>query len=164
MNIGDTDTLIYLNLPENEITNIISRLNRAEKSLHRDEKYSEAMAFWEIAGVFLTLSQCNSDPKNKNEIPLLYIPEFIQEIKQYIDDNFLDIKSVDDLAKNFFYTREHITRSFKKYYNTAIYEYILQRKILNRAAELSGFNNMSSFIKIFKKHIGKTPSEYKNQQ
>ena len=100
-------------------------------------------------------------------------PHFIRDIKEYIDENYLLIDSAEALSRQFYYSREYISRSFSKYYNTPIYEYILERKMQHSAlllkqgtsveasAHNSGFGNMSSFIKLFRKYYGCTPSEYR---
>lgn len=51
------------------------------------------------------------------------------EIKSYIDENYATIGSVADLASQFFYSREHISRIFKYYFNTSITEYLMRKRI-----------------------------------
>ena len=133
--------------------------------------YSLSEAYLNLCRLFLSLSRYRSPSELCSNKPT---PNFIVEIKGYIDENYLKISSVDALAKSFFYSREHISRSFKQYYNTSINEYMLEKKLLycknllkqgegvEAAARVSGFNNLSNFIKIFKSRNGCTPSEFKN--
>ena len=128
-------------------------------------------AYLSLCELFLSLSLYRSP---QNPCPDKPIPNFIGEIKGYIDENYLTIDSVSDLAKRFFYSREHISRSFKQYYNTSICEYILEKKLLSckhrlkqgegveSAARASGFVNLSSFVKVFKSRNGCTPSEFRS--
>ncbi len=132
-------------------------------------QYNFAKAQLRLCELFLTLSEDVSKEENFHSTT----PKFIHEIKKYVDENYLKISSVEEIAEKFFYSREYLSRSFKKYYNTPVYEYVIGRKMLNCTALLrkgesvetsarsSGFNNMSSFIKLFKKFNGCTPSEYK---
>jgi AraC-like DNA-binding protein len=93
-----------------------------------------------------------------------------------VDANFLHLRSVNDVADHFFYSREYISRSFQKYFNTPLYDYILNRKMMHcctllqqgelveSAARKAGFHNLSSFVKVFRKRYGCNPSEYKAYQ
>ena len=150
---------------------LLSCLKLADKALSaRDTPYAYADAYLHLGRAFFTLSsrECLSEERLDP-----FVPTFINEIKSYIDKNFLHIKSIEDLAQEFFYSREHISRSFRRYFNTPIYEYILKRKMamctellkkgesIESAAHHSGFSNMSSFIRIFHKMNGYTPTEYR---
>ncbi len=151
----------------------ISYTKMAEEALSlADSPYASAKAYLALCGLFLALSDQSAIVEGNADASL---PKFIREIKQYIDENFLRISSVEALAAKFFYSREFVSRSFKQYYNTPVYEYILGRRLLHcasllrkgegveAAARASGFSNMSSFIKLFRKYHSCSPSEYKNK-
>jgi len=144
----------------------------AEAALtNRDSDYASAKAYLSVCNLFLTLS----DHKEvcANAVPP---PVFISQIKKFVDTNFLNLRSVNDVADHFFYSREYISRSFQKYFNTPLYDYILNRKMMHccallqrgesveTAARKAGFHNMSSFVKVFRKRYGCNPSEYKTSQ
>lgn len=148
---------------------LLTQIRAAEAALSdEDTPYAMAKAYLEICGLFLTLSDQKTISARS-----VHPPQFISCIKEYIDANFLQIHSVSDVAAHFFYSREYISRSFRQYYNTPVYEYILKRKILyccmlledgenvETAARSAGFGNMSSFIKVFRRTNGCTPSEYR---
>lgn len=134
--------------------------------------YCASKALLHLCNLFVMLSNSSVAIDDKYKV----LPDFICEIKQYIDEEFINIHSIADLTEKFFYSREYITRSFRTFFNTPIYDYILKRKVLHcctllnggasvkKAAEDSGFNNMSSFTKVFRKFNGCTPSEYKAKQ
>ena len=145
-----------------------SRLLEEAKALASGAFAACASAYLAIGELFLFLS------KEKSAAPLKDLPpHFIGEIKDYIDRNFLELPSASALCEKFFYSREYISRSFRRYYNTPIYDYILQRKLLycrsllekgegvESAAFKSGFGNLAGFGRLFKKQYGCTPSEYK---
>lgn len=149
---------------------ILSHLVKAEQALtEADSPYAATRALLHLCNVFLLLSE--SSPSDAEHIASA-TPEFVREIKEYIDGNFIHIRSVAELADIFFYSREHLTRSFHRYYNTPLYEYILRRKLVyccsllkdgmsvEQAAAEAGFHNHSSFVKAFRKIKGCTPSEY----
>jgi len=149
---------------------VLTAARKIETVLNSGSVYGETAALISICEMFLALSDSSTDCQ---EVVQSSVPTFIREIKQYIDESFASIHSVSDLSEKFFYSREYITRVFRQYYNTPIYEYILKRKLFNtcsllrdgvsveKAASASGFINMSSFIKVFRKFMGCTPSEYK---
>lgn len=153
-------------------THLLETLNSVETILHEhDVGYSSAEAYLSLGQLFLALCKCSSE-SNPN-LSKITVPPFLSEIKAYVDKNYSTISSVDALATKFFYSREYLSRTFKKYYNTPLYKYILSKKILlcqtllqtaesvESSAKQSGFSNMSSFVKIFKQHTGVTPSVYK---
>lgn len=146
----------------------IARLSEVSDALERGAPMAAASAYLSIGELFLMLS------KEKVQEPIKEAaPHFIGEIKAYIDMHFLELPSASALCEKFFYSREYISRSFRRYYNTPIYDYILQRKLLycrsllekgegvESAAFKSGFGNLAGFGRLFKKQYGCTPSEYK---
>lgn len=147
-----------------------SRLLEEEKALVSGAPTACASAYLAIGELFLLLS------KEKSATPIKDLPpHFIGEIKDYIDGHFLELSSATALCEKFFYSREYISRSFRRYYNTPIYDYILQRKLLycrtllekgegvESAARKAGFSSLAGFVKLFKKQYGCTPSEYKKR-
>ncbi len=169
-----TDSPIYvMRFVGNESEKLISLLTKIQRTLEADDLYSRAEALHTTASLFLMFCRYRQTPKN---IPATVTPEFIHTIKNYIDANAPTITSTTELAAKFFYTREYITRVFKRYYHMPIYEYISRRKIwyscellkngapVRRAAQTAGFHNISAYNKLFHKVLGMTPSEFKRQE
>jgi len=100
-------------------------------------------------------------------------PTNVLEIRAYLDAHATEISSVSAVAEHFFYSREYLSRLFKKYYNTSVADYLRQRRIahsqaliaagspITDACYLSGFGNMSAFIRAFRQVAGTTPSAYR---
>ncbi len=100
------------------------------------------------------------------------IPDYIYKVRKYIDDNFKEINTVTELANSLFYSREYMSRIFKRYYNLTVSEYLIKKKIdyaaellkkgksVSYACDCSGFKSMSAFIKAFKALKGTLPSKY----
>ncbi len=100
------------------------------------------------------------------------VEKTMEEIKQYIDKNFASINSVSDIAEHFFYSREHLSRKFMRFYHVSVAYYLSKRRIAESLVLLEemsvadtayavGFHSQSSFIHAFKKHMQCLPSEYK---
>ena len=102
----------------------------------------------------------------------LSLPENILKLQQYIDSNYSEITSISDIGKHFFYSREHISRLFKKYFDTSISDYIMKKRISESQSLIAqnlalidvayqvGFSSLSTFIRAFKSVTGMTPSKY----
>lgn len=101
------------------------------------------------------------------------LPSNVLEIKRYIDENYQAISSTADISDHFFYSREYISRMFKKYFNTNISEYITRKRIdgakealeagqtVTKAFDASGYHSMSSFINAFRSVTSMPPSLYR---
>ncbi|MDF2614475.1 MAG: transcription regulator AraC family [Clostridia bacterium] len=100
--------------------------------------------------------------------------EGLQEIREYIEMNFLEQLKLDDLEKYFGFNKFRIIRSFKNKYNVSPRAYQLQLKVnyakhlisrgegLVEAALKAGFYDQAHFTKEFKKAYGITPRQYIN--
>ena len=128
-----------------------------------------ALSLSHIIRVFYLLNQKNC--QSKNEISSL--PENILMLQHYIDSNFAQISSVSQVAEHFFYSREYVSRLFRKYFDTTISDYIMKRRISESQLLISqgvpildvayqvGFGSLSTFIRAFRSVTNMTPSEYR---
>ena len=101
--------------------------------------------------------------------------EYIAEIVNYIEDNFTSDIMIESLTAMVPLSRRNLEVKFKEEMGTTIYQFILscridyfadllirtERTLYDMALE-SGFNDCKNISRIFKKHKGHTPVEYKN--
>lgn len=92
---------------------------------------------------------------------------------RYINQNLTSIGKVDELAEKLFVSREYLSRTFKAQVGISPKQYIIMKRIetakialrggasLDAACELSGFNDYSYFIYIFRRETGMTPAKYR---
>jgi len=98
--------------------------------------------------------------------------DMIKEVISYLNDNFIDAPSLDELAQRFFVSKYYLCHSFKDYTRTSIHSYILMKKI-NYAKELlksglspknvserCGFTTYSNFYKSFMNITGVSPGRF----
>ncbi len=102
--------------------------------------------------------------------------EPIKEAQAYIEKNFTEKISVEDLAVKFAIGRRHFERRFKKSTNNTPMEYIQRVKIEAAKKQLEtgrknvtevmyevGYVDTKAFRTIFKKITGMSPVDYKNK-
>lgn len=110
--------------------------------------------------------------ETEDEIDLPSHP--VENVVRYIEANFAQPLTLDDLAREANFSKYHLCRKFKEITGTGIVDYI-QRCRVERAKELLrepdgryifniaqevGFNDASYFNRIFKKYTGFTPNEF----
>ena len=94
--------------------------------------------------------------------------------KVFIDDNYHEAISLDDISQKAFLSRFHFHRLFCRIYKKTPHEY-LRRKRIEKAKDLLsenkqvmdvcnevGFESIGSFSALFKKEIGFAPTYYRN--
>lgn len=95
-------------------------------------------------------------------------------IKKYIRDNLKEKISLEDIAKNTFYSAIYLEKVFKNDTGRSIIDYHLEERInkakrlliegstsLTEIAESVGFIDYNYFSRVFKKRVGFTPSHYR---
>ncbi len=100
-----------------------------------------------------------------------------REIISYIGEHYTTDLSLMDIANKFHMSYKYFSRYFKNTFNTTLSDYIMKLRLeraelLLSQAELSvteislqtGFNNISFFIRSFKKAYGMTPLQYRNHR
>jgi AraC-like DNA-binding protein len=97
-------------------------------------------------------------------------PEYY--LKKYIDENFSGDINIKKAAVYIGKSPSYITHQFKKHFHCTFHQYLLKFRIdkakefltsktIEETAEACGFKNRYHFSKVFKKHLGITPKQYK---
>lgn len=105
--------------------------------------------------------------------------EMLDEIERathYFNEHYNEPIVIEDYAKERAMTVNWFTQNFKKITKVTPMQYILSLRITNamnlidntdynmtQIADAVGYNNSMYFSRIFKKHTGMTPTEYKNR-
>jgi AraC-like DNA-binding protein len=98
------------------------------------------------------------------------------DIQRFIDDHYADNLSVAKLAERFYLSESYLSHVFKKFVGLGPQQYLLNSRIscakellctttlpVSRVAEQSGFKELSSFIRTFKKSCDMPPLTYRKQ-
>jgi AraC-like DNA-binding protein len=104
--------------------------------------------------------------------PKIYLYKRIVEAKLFIDNHYADNININAIAGEACFSKFHFLRLFKQTYRVTPYQYLTTIRI-QKAKELLqdgvsvtetcsslGFESMSSFNKLFKRHIKEAPSAY----
>ena len=100
--------------------------------------------------------------------------ETIKQIKQYIDENYAEEISINEIAEKFYINVSALTRNFKTMYGYAPIQYLNRRRIgeaqtllidtdksITDIAFEVGYNDRSYFHKVFVKVMGMSPKRYR---
>ena len=100
----------------------------------------------------------------------------IKKVQDFIETNYQDKITVDDLSDNFGIGRRTFERRFKKATNNTVVEYLqrvkievakkqfeLTRKTVNEVMYDVGYTDTKAFRDVFKKVTGLSPIDYKNK-
>ncbi|MDD6093906.1 MAG: helix-turn-helix transcriptional regulator [bacterium] len=104
----------------------------------------------------------------------MYSNKLICQILNYIDTNWCNKLSINDLENRFYYNRYYIMKLFKREIGVTIFDYVNNFKIYKSINEIAisnnsmitiaincGFNSLEYFSETFKNIVGVSPSNYK---
>lgn len=102
-----------------------------------------------------------------------------KDIIMFIEQNYADKITLDDLADSVHISKSECCRCFKRALNLTPIEYLMKFRIFKSASMIQnndpkarsfsdlafnvGFNNASYFNKVFRQYLGCTPSEYRRK-
>lgn len=111
--------------------------------------------------------------ENLNDDPLF--SRYVRPVLKEIENNYSQSMTVDELSKTVFISPQYLSRLFQKFFNCSTNDYIIKFRIskakellisrpnvsIQDIAYLSGFNDVSHFIALFRKKTGYTPLEFR---
>lgn len=103
--------------------------------------------------------------------------ELVELCCRYIEDHLQEDLSLQNVAKRFSVSPEHLTRLFRKERGDAFYRYVLLQRILRskrlllafpemsvtEVAGAVGFSSSIQFSRMFKRFLDQTPSEFRER-
>ncbi|WP_214630713.1 response regulator transcription factor [Paenibacillus agaridevorans] len=100
----------------------------------------------------------------------------MEDVVAYIDAHFQDAISLETVSGQFLISREHLSRAFKARTGENLSDYIVRKRMekarsliavdrlpIKHAAQLSGYEDIAYFYRVFKKHFGITPGELRKE-
>jgi AraC family transcriptional regulator len=102
-------------------------------------------------------------------------PGWLRRVREAVEDSYLLAPSLAELASIAGVHPVHLSREFRKHYQSTIGEYIRKRRIehashllantdtpLSEVALTCGFSDQSHFCAMFKTHTGLTPAKFRD--
>lgn len=159
----------HMILSEETFHEILEIFQKAKRIIQEQKPYCELILKALMVEVFYILNS-NETRIKKGES----VTGVMGDVKRYIDINYATISSISEVAEQFFYSREHLSRKFKETFNMSVANYLTRRKIaeslpmlekmgVTEVAYAVGYHSQSAFIDAFKKQMHCLPSEYKSR-
>jgi two-component system response regulator YesN len=102
--------------------------------------------------------------------------ESLHPVVEYVENNFTQSISVQDLSRKFSFNPSYVSQLFRRELGMTFTEYITGLRCryacrllqttsltLGEIAEKVGYNDYFYFIRVFKKTLGKTPTQYRSE-
>jgi YesN/AraC family two-component response regulator len=114
----------------------------------------------------------STETDNVSPRKLLDPKDVIREIKEYIEENYCSQIKIKTFSDKYFFSKEYLSKLFKKSYGMGIYEYVLKLKMkkakelleknelqIQEISDYLGYSNNNYFSKAFRNYYGISPSE-----
>ncbi len=138
---------------------------------------SEASIYAKLLEIFICIGR-ECSPSGNFDTNTYKQKEYTEKfafICEYINEHCTENISLDEIAQLAGFSKFHFSRLFKSYTNVSYYRYVNQKRIVlaesllidpelsvTEVALRSGYDSLSSFIRMFKIIKGVTPTEFKN--
>lgn len=101
----------------------------------------------------------------------------LEEVKHFIDLHFEEPLSLERLARLFFVSKEYLSKAFKQEYGRNVTDYLLEVRMtkarillmdeqlsIKAVPEMTGYEDISYFHRVFKKRFGVAPGEMRRKK
>ena len=158
-------------LNKNQIDETLLLFYKFEALNNNPAKENDALKLAYLIEILVHVNKLFDNCEKKDSS--LNIPNKLSQILNYIDNNLEQELTLDFLSNYFYIDKYYLCKLFKSSFNSSVYEYIICKRIskakklivdgynLTETCNSCGFKDYSSFFRMFRKHIGISPSEYK---
>ena len=158
-----------LRFRESGYRKIFALATALEKELADDRFGREILSTTVLLRLLVEMGRAFRQTDNKPQ-PLVPQNPRVLELMKYMDAHLAEDLDVDALAEQFYVSKYHMMRQFRRETGFTVHAYLLQRRLLHakklmeqglRATEAcyrSGFRSYSSFTRSYGKHFGTTPT------
>lgn len=139
--------------------------------LQADNLYAEEMAALQFRQLMIEISRANEMHKNSGNA---VIPEEIEKLIRYLKEHYSDEFVMERYARENYLSSSSLLRAFRKYTGNTPLQFLIDIR-LNHAMNLLkttdctigeisvmiGYDNPLYFSRLFSKHVGVSPREYR---
>ncbi len=148
-----------------------ARLSRIEEILKSESTDAQLLAYAEITLLLHSLKKEKADAEIGGEA----LPVQVRKLRNFLDEHYASVSSVEEIATRFYYSREYVTRIFAQYFNLSPWKYVEQLRIRDACRRIDagekitavcyavGYHSMSAFSAAFRRVMGASPTEYKQK-
>lgn len=154
------------------IKNILKKLYMSKENKHEfaESIYIKSMLSIVVVMILRSCIYAQSKQKIKRNTQFL-----IDDIFAYISNHITEEISLDCLEREFYVSKFHISREFKKLTGTTLHKYIVKAKLdlckklieegksITNIAQICNLGSYNNLFRVFKKEFGITPKEYYNE-
>ena len=157
---GDTDIPAALQKVE---------LTEEDKALSGEEKTNKAQLLTHDADYYAQKDSFSPTQSSHHQVNY----DKFASLLSYMDEHYADDFTLDEAADFVGFSKYHFTRLFREYTGTTFLDYLTHKRVQAAqsllASDLSvteicfrtGFNNLTSFSRSFKKYTGMSPSDFR---
>lgn len=163
-----------LQLPKHTTLPFPQQAYQLVEQLNEASKEREANAYWKRQHAFeQLLKMMDMRLNNQDATPIVRLAE---QVESFIRNHYSENITNERLSFTFNYHYNYITRAMKQMYGMTPNEYVLKVRIdhakslllnthwsIASIAEQVGFENTPYFSNCFSKHLGLSPSQFRNQ-
>ena len=157
-----------------EYIDLLDRLYEIASS----EDHLRDMRINETISMLLTrIMEMSWDPAKQPDKKIGAAHEYsLQNVKEYLDENYSVKITLDELAKRFYVNKYYLTRIFREQYGITIINYIISLRMTDAKRKLRfsdksiemigfecGFEDANYFARSFKKQEGMSPGEFRRK-
>lgn len=138
------------------------------QSYKKEDNSNIYIHFVNLFGILLRCAESTPAPKISTQ------NNIIDKIAKYMQDNYNQITTLEEVANNMFVSKYHLCHLFKKHLNTTFYHFLIEirlkhaeeyltttKKTITEIADLCGFNTTSQFCFCFRKKFGVSPLKHR---
>lgn len=163
------------NLVQSDIvreTNIDTLLDQCLEYARDSSPESQVLMNCKVIEVLSKLAKLLT-ASNNTGLPAPSSNKAVTEMINYINRHYTKDVTLDILAEKFHFSKYYISHLFRDYVGVSPYEYLITRRLylfndlirqkqpIRQACFDVGFNNYSNFFRLYKKHFGITPQQFK---